>query len=68
MIRNYIRTSTRGSYGDDRLGRAVDAVKNRDSVNKASGSVSFCLMCRSTINDYEIWTVVILSTKKIITY
>ena len=37
MVRNYKRTSTRGSYGDDRLGRAVDAVKNGDSVNKASG-------------------------------
>ena len=37
MVRNYKRTSMRGSYGDDRLGRAVNAVKNGDSVNKASG-------------------------------
>ena len=37
MVRNYKRTSTRGSYGDDPLGRSFDAVKNGDSVNKASG-------------------------------
>ena len=37
MIRNYKRQTTRGSYGDDRLARALDAVKAGDSVNKASG-------------------------------
>ena len=40
MIRNYKRKTTRGSYGDDRLTRALDAVKAGDSINKASGRLA----------------------------
>ena len=36
VLCNYKR-KTRGSYGDDRLTRALDVVTTGDSVNKVSG-------------------------------
>ncbi|KAI0213516.1 hypothetical protein LSAT2_001441 [Lamellibrachia satsuma] len=50
MVRNYKRTPTRGSYGDDRLSRAV---KNGDSVNKASGDYG---VPRRTLDTSEAWS------------
>ena len=40
MVRNYKRETTSGSYGDDCLTRALNAVAAGDSVNKASGRLA----------------------------
>ena len=37
MVRNYKRQTTRVTYGDDRITRALDAVKAGHSIHKASG-------------------------------